>query len=234
MPQTFPNLLTAGPSHFWSLAVEEHFYLVWPIMVFVLSRIQFSILIAAVLIVTPILRCVFLNHGITVYYFTFTRMDALAYGALLAVLLINGMHGVRIFRWLLLSLVILLIPMFLFLSGSRLDWLQAIKFTLYPLLYFALIGFCITDPLARPFTRIFSSDWLRWLGGISYGLYVFHPVCFAFVRKIGCNLSLGIDLVLSFGLTIVVAYSSFRFFESPILKLKSRFEYSSNVLKPLP
>ncbi len=232
VPQTFPSLHSSGPGHFWSLAIEEHFYLVWPLMVFILSRRQFTILVVATLILSPILRFIFLSRGIPVFYFTLTRMDALAFGSLLSVLLAGGVKNVRIFRWLLLALVILLIPMFAALSGSRLDWLQAIKLTLIPGLYFALIGFCIADPAARPLARLFSIGWLRWLGAISYGLYVFHPTCFALVQKFAGPSSFAVDLALSFGLTILVAYTSFRFFESPILKLKSRFEYSD--AKPTP
>ena len=45
VPQTFVSLRTSGPGHFWSLAVEEHFYLIWPLLVFSLSRRGFGMAI---------------------------------------------------------------------------------------------------------------------------------------------------------------------------------------------
>lgn len=229
LPPTFPGLPDSGPTHFWSLAVEEHFYLVWPLMVFVLSRKGFVWLVGAALLVPLLLRFVFLHYGIAVFYFTLTRMDALAYGALLAVLLTDETADpgrcVYLFRGLLVVLTLLLVPSFTLLSGSRLNWLQVLKSSLIPAFYFALIGFCIADPLARPLNALLSLGWLRRLGAISYGLYVFHPVCFSLVEKFAAPASFGWDLLLSFGSAVALAFASFRFFESPILKLKRHFHY---------
>lgn len=236
LPKTFTSLQSSGPGHFWSLAVEEHFYLLWPLMVFILSRRNFGILVVATLLFPPILRSIFLSHGLEVFYFTFTRVDALGYGALLALLLMGKSFGsvqqIRLFRSLLIALVALLLPAFALFSGSRFDWLQVVKLSLIPAFYFALIGFCLVDPLARPLTKLFSIGWLRWLGAISYGLYVFHPTCFRIVREFVAPSSFFADIALSFGLTITIAYLSFRYFESPILRLKHRFRYEMQRSKP--
>jgi peptidoglycan/LPS O-acetylase OafA/YrhL len=228
IPATFEGITSSGPGHFWSLAIEEQFYLVWPLMVYLLPRRRFFILVLATLLVPPFLRMVLLSHGITVFYFTLTRVDALGFGALLAVMLSDRswlLRHQRLFRRLLIALTALLLPLFVLLSGSKHDWLQTAKSSLIPALYFALIGFCITDPSSRFLTRIFSLRWLRWLGGISYGLYVFHPLCFSLVQKYAAPSSYVGDVAMSFGVTIAVAYVSFRFFETPILKLKRYFHY---------
>ena len=229
VPQTFLNLRTSGPGHFWSLAVEEQFYLVWPLLVFSLSRRQFSAAVLVTLLLPPIIREVFLHYGLRVFFFTLTRVDALGYGAGLAVLLsgesFQPARWIRVFRCLLIALPMLLLPAFVVFSGSRLIWLQAVKLSLIPAFYFALIGFCLVDPAARPLTRFFSAGWLRWLGAISYGLYVFHPTCFVLVQRLVAPRGVLLDAVLSVGLTVAVAYLSFRFFESPILRLKKYFIY---------
>jgi peptidoglycan/LPS O-acetylase OafA/YrhL len=233
IPATFTSLQSTGPSHFWSLAIEEHFYFVWPLMVFILSRRRFFTLVIASLVLPPVLRVMFLSHGIGVFYFTLTRVDALGFGALLALLLTDeawASRHTRMFRPVLICLGILLLPSFALLSGSRYDWLQVVKLSLIPAFYFALIGFCIIDPSARPLTRLLSVGWLRWLGAISYGLYVFHPTCLWLVQRLVAPSSFLIDIVMSFGLTITVAYLSFRFFESPILKLKRHFHYDTHAL----
>lgn len=229
VPQTFVSLRSSGPGHFWSLAVEEHFYLIWPLLVYVLSRRSFGIAILITLFLPVIIRAVFVHFGLPVFYFTFTRMDALGYGAGLAFLLtsrsFNSGGIIRLFRVMLIVLPILLVSAFVLWSGRRLDWLQVVKLSLVPAFYFALIGFCLIDPAGNSLTRIFSAAWLRWLGGISYGLYVFHPICFNLVERVVAPYGIVVDAVLSFGLTIGVAYISFRFFESPVLKLKRRFNY---------
>jgi len=229
LPATFSGLQSSGPGHFWTLAVEEHFYLVWPALVFFLSRRQFALLVFGTLVVPLLLRFVFLNRGIPVFYFTLTRMDALGWGALLALLLTS--HGsvwikrIGLFRWLPLLLALLLLPSFVLLSGSRLNWLQAVKLSLIPAFYFSLVGFCLTDPAAAPLNRLFSLAALRWLGAISYGLYVFHPLCIALIHELLAPASFLVDLILSAGSTILAAYLSFRFFEAPILKFKRWFPY---------
>jgi peptidoglycan/LPS O-acetylase OafA/YrhL len=229
VPQTFLNLRTSGPGHFWSLAVEEQFYLVWPLLVFSLSRRQFGAAVLATLLLPPIIREVFLHYGLRVFFFTLTRVDALGYGAGLAVLMsresFRPARWIRVFRWLLIALPLLLLPAFMVFSGSRLMWLQAVKLSLIPAFYCALVGFCLIDPAARPLTRLFSLAWLRWLGAISYGLYVFHPTCFVLVQRLVAPRGVFLDAVLSLGLTVAVAYLSFRFFESPILRLKKYFLY---------
>ena len=231
LPSIFPSLQSSGPGHFWSLAVEEHFYLVWPLLVFISSRKHFTSVIYGVLLIALSLRFLLLHLGIGVFYFTFTRMDALGYGALLAVLLTDEATDpsryIYLFRSLVVVLALLLLPSFTLLSGSRLDWLQALKLSLIPAFYFALLGFCIVDPLARPLATLFSLPWLRWLGAISYGLYVFHPTCFALVERFVAPSSFALDVSLSFALTVLIAFLSFRFFESPLLKLKRYFHYET-------
>jgi peptidoglycan/LPS O-acetylase OafA/YrhL len=210
--------------------VEEHFYLLWPLLVFALSRRQFGWLLAVTLVAPVALRFYFVMHGIEVLYFTFTRADALGYGALLAWLLTgdtaDAWRQTKLFRWLFVGLGALLVPAFVLLSGGKFLWLQAFKLSLIPMFYFALLGFCIVDPAAAWLTRIFSMGWLRWLGGISYGLYVLHQLCFLLVARWLGTAKLYVEFPLAIAAAIAAAYVSFRFFEAPILKLKRHFEYA--------
>ena len=229
IPATFPALHSYGPNQFWSLAVEEHFYLLWPLAVHGLSQRQFRRAVGATLIVPPVLRLLFLSWGIEVSYFTLVRLDAIGYGALLAILLADAPEAntrlIPFFRCLLLVLPLLLLPLFGEPVERQSDWMQAVKFSLIPAFYFALCGFCIVDPAARRLTLLLSSRWLRRMGAISFGLYVFHPTCFALVTTFAAPTNFMLDAVMSFGLTILVAFFSFRFFEQPILRFKRRFEY---------
>lgn len=233
LPATFASLHSTGPAHFWSLAVEEHFYFIWPAMIFVLSRKRLPLLILATLVVPALLRVAFLHYGIGVFFFTLTRFDGLGFGALLAFLFAGEpwpMRHIGMFRYLLIGLGLLLVPSFAVLSGSRYDWLQVVKPSLISAFYFSLIGFCISDAAARSLVRLFCIKPLRWLGSISYGLYVFHPTCFAIVHRLVAPPEFFIDATLSFGLTIALAYISYYFFESPILGLRRYFRYETELV----
>ena len=75
-----------GPNHFWSLAVEEHFYLFWPFIIFFFSRKNLVRITFGIILFAMVLRAFMLGDGYSVFIFTFTRFDTLAIGALLAVL----------------------------------------------------------------------------------------------------------------------------------------------------
>lgn len=87
---TFKWSLT-GPNHFWSLAVEEHFYLVWPFAVYFLSEKWLLRAIGLIVASSIIIRVIMLNLGYGgIFYFTFTTMDCLAIGGLVA---LNERHN---------------------------------------------------------------------------------------------------------------------------------------------
>lgn len=79
--------------HFWTLAVEEQFYLVWPFIVLALCRESLLKLCIGIVALTPILRLAFYAAGANRYWvtmFTLCQMDSLALGAMLACLESSG------------------------------------------------------------------------------------------------------------------------------------------------
>jgi peptidoglycan/LPS O-acetylase OafA/YrhL len=73
--------------HFWSLCIEEQFYLIWPLTLYFFSRKHLKFLCAGIIVLCPVLRYIALGHGIsadTVYRATCFRMEGLAWGSLLA------------------------------------------------------------------------------------------------------------------------------------------------------
>jgi len=77
---------TIGVPHFWSLAVEEHFYLVWPFLVYLFSLKSLWKVCLLIIGLAFLARCVGVYLGLHPFYFTLTfcRFDALAIKALLA------------------------------------------------------------------------------------------------------------------------------------------------------
>lgn len=214
-----------GPVHFWSLAVEEHFYLIWPLVVLFTKINRLTKVIYIILGIAIISRATFLFYDIEVFYFTFTRFDELALGGLLAVLeyrnLLSKIQPILFLKLFLLTIIPTIILWKLY-SGLENKWVQLIKFNLMSLSYFFVIGYVMLLKENNKLKEILKSQFLMYSGKISYGLYVFHPLCFLTYNRF-FHFGLVIDMILSFAFTYISAYISFNYFESYFLRLKKSF-----------
>lgn len=230
---TFGDQGLSGPMHFWSLAIEEHFYLAWPILIYLTPFRKVPWLCAATIGLSIVSRILLLHWGFGVFYFTLCRLDGLAIGAMIAWL--ERRHsGLDSLRGHSMKLIVGLTPLVLVLwfvnSGKGLAWLQALKFLWVALLFGALLCVSILAAPSSYLHKVLNSRALRWVGKVSYGSYVFHWACFEVVTK-----SLKIthplaNLVTGFGLSFLVAGLSYNFYEAPFLRLKSRFTSSGGHL----
>ncbi len=226
VPLTFGQE-SAGPFHYWSLAVEEHFYLVWPFLVFFLpTRLQgsaaWSLIFGAC-----VSRVVMLSFELPVFYFTLARMDAMAIGALLALnedsIRSNPTRSRKAFVAAGVCAFAGLLPLYFAFSGSGAGWLQTIKFPLVAAAYACVIGVCLTLPSHSTVKKLLESRWMCWVGSISFGLYIYHGLCFHF-----CDFILGVTspllmLPLCFMSAALIAVLSFHLLEKPFLSLKRYF-----------
>lgn len=220
------NLDNFGPLHFWSLAVEEHFYLFWPFIVyfFDLNKIFVSGLI--LIIISFLLRFFLSSANFETFYFTFTRMDDLILGTFLAYIEKKNLLGLRskkVFAYALIFLFILNLVPWLFIDLIPHFWLQIIKYPLIASFYFALIGYLISD-LGSKTSTFFNFSWLRFSGKISYGLYVYHPVVFLLGSKYVHYSNVFIDFSVLVLFTFIISALSFYVFENQFIKLKRFFE----------
>jgi peptidoglycan/LPS O-acetylase OafA/YrhL len=229
--------------NFWSLHVEEQFYFIWPLLVFLIPSPRRLIPLAIVLSLASLgLRLWFSTHGVShevIYASLLTRADNLLLGAALA-LLIETRFRDRILRasrpaFLLSSLALFAI----FFTGHGLHFIGgisfSIQFTLLALASTALIGLCL-EPHSRV-TQLFSVRPLRFFGKYSYGLYIFHTVLPIFLlppllRALAplavhghAMLQHLLTSIAELAAAIVVSVLSYRYFESPFLRLKKYFEY---------
>jgi peptidoglycan/LPS O-acetylase OafA/YrhL len=226
----------------WTLAVEEQFYLIWPLFVRFLSRRTLILLTIAGVVLTPFFRLALGSVGIETFLNTPSNVDSIVSGALLALLLRNGtIHrgNIRtIARWLTILGSIALIPV-LFTAlhgytGNKLATLLMNSFRQPPILalftayaLFAIAKHRKNVPPPSPTLRFFV-----FFGDISYGLYLVHQLVFRLYDKYvvhtalgGFNQNFGL-LLLRFFLTgliaTAIAWISRRYFEDRFLAQKNR------------
>lgn len=214
----------AGPGHLWSLAVEEQFYLVWPCLVLFVPRRFLLKILSGTIIFSFVLRVLLAASHHDVYSLTLTRLDGLSGGAILALLHSTG--SLRRWRPLLLamavcsSLLIVAIGSTFRTTGEI--WFTAAKYSLLAALYSGCIGWLVCSPEAK-LSRALSIRPLRFIGRISYGLYVWHPFVFVLLFRALHGHSPWLEAALAFPLAFLLASLSWYAFERPFLRLKDRF-----------
>jgi peptidoglycan/LPS O-acetylase OafA/YrhL len=220
-------------SHFWSLAVEEQFYLFWPAVVLFLPatclRAAVFVLIAIGLFSRFVLPSLFPAIGY-LYVLPNSNFDALGLGALLAFMFVRGSGAtlVRVLFWAIPVYFILLMAGMLRFSFP---WLGELRH-LFMILSFSWLIAKASVGFQGGAKRILEMPGLLYLGKISYGLYVLHnfasvPVSFL-ASRLGIEaINQGIlnFLALTF-FTVAGASASWHLFEHPIVRLKQYFPYA--------
>jgi peptidoglycan/LPS O-acetylase OafA/YrhL len=217
-----------GPIHFWSLAVEEHFYLFFPMLIYFLDKSKIKFAIIFIMIFAFLVRLILVKIHLEPLYFTFSRVDELAIGAFLAILEVNNTLNPRNARKFTILFGIIIIPtliLWTFTTGMKSPAVQVSKITLLALTYFSLIGHILSIKEEHWIKKILSHQFLAFTGKISYGLYVYHPLCFLLVHKYFGNEYVLVDLTVSFMLSFMVAIISYYLFEVKFLALKKKFEF---------
>jgi peptidoglycan/LPS O-acetylase OafA/YrhL len=232
-----------GLGHLWSLAVEEQFYLLWPLVVFVTPRRRILAVALGTSLAVIILRGALAAAGVDAWslrQWTFTRADALLLGGAAAIIIRTPAVWARVRRWVtpvfLTAMGVLV--MFVAVRGSMLLDSEFSAEFVYPI---AAIGFaalmlrlCDTEP-----SRLLSAKWLRTIGFYSYAMYVFHwPISRAFptvwrrtgvedaLTIAGSRIPLGlVNLLAVTLLSLVCAVISWYVWERRWLALKTRFSY---------
>lgn len=222
---------------FWSLAVEEHFYLIWPWLVRWMSVPTLACMAAGICLLEPLVRLYAHMHGAGVYAASWYRFDGLAWGALLACLVIWRPRIVRRFGAATVILgVLLLVGLLPFgVMTRRTDVGAALQFTVAQLLFVGIVAQSV-EAAGSVWTGPLRFRWLRWIGSISYALYLIH---FLVLREVGVifpklaiaamltrhapALDWVIRAVLGISVSLVLAELSRRYFDGPINRAKRRF-----------
>jgi peptidoglycan/LPS O-acetylase OafA/YrhL len=228
--------VTGVTTHYWSLAVEEHFYLIWPLLIWLGSRRQIIFLAIAVVMFSLLGRTLFYMHGTDpdlIFGLTPLRMDGLAIGAI-ASLVIRGRSGMDVVArraGLVFVVAILLLLCLIALRHTTHQSDPAIWIFLYPLVAIATAAGILVGMRKGPIAYFLSLRPLCWFGKYSFGLYVWHPIIgmillhsqVALVSPSSGKPAVLLAALVALVLDLLVAWLSFNLWEKRFLDLKRYF-----------
>lgn len=227
--------------HTWSLAVEEQFYLIWPLLILLFRKPKYLLAVMmSILLLTVIARYIVWTYKVEdLAYsslYTFTRIDGLCIGAMVALLQRVNPQFLKKNTLIIVLLMAAINFSFYFINhsnGFTLPYLAFAGYTTFAVLFGILVYEAVAGD-SKIIQGIFNIRPLKFFGRISYGLYVYHwPVyilLFDYTRDWFISNNMGsyrmAELASGVLVTIVavlISMVSFRFFEKPFLKLKDRF-----------
>jgi peptidoglycan/LPS O-acetylase OafA/YrhL len=220
--------------HFWSLAVEEQFYLAWPLIVFLLPKRRLMALSIALIGASLIVRCGLIHRGMDAEIaasLTPCRLEGLLLGSLLAMLARSPAELANLRRP---AIVVGLVAAAAAFASRALAapggmWgLSGVGHFTVPLAFTCVMALAAGG--RGMWSAVLSMQWLRFFGKYSYGIYVFHYMFEPWLDKWFWYLpafplaSILLHLVMALAATLAVAMVSWHLYEKQILKLNRPFD----------
>ena len=204
----------------WSLAVEEQFYLFWPLVVRFCTESQLRKVAIAVICFSPALRYYLSLHQVDIYSNTFCRLDGLMAGALLALVLRSGSFVPSKFvtgAWIAL---LVSAPLALMIDTLPARW---IVFSLVALASVSFVYLALFST-QRWLQAILTSRFLVYTGTISYGIYLLQKIPLDAAKTFHLDQHQFLALPITTAATYAMAALSWNLLEKPFLRLKRCFE----------
>lgn len=203
----------------WSLAVEEQFYLVWPFIVRLCSNSVLRRIAIGIICISPLLRLLLASHGVILYSNTFSRLDGLMAGSLLATVVRSDDFVPSRFvkaAWVVLCIAL---PLAFWTEARGADW---IVFSMSALASASLVYLSLFSG-QKWLHAIVKNRFVVYTGTISYGLYLLHKLPFDLGATQNFDKYPLISAPILFASAYGIAALSWNFLEKPFLNLKRYF-----------
>jgi peptidoglycan/LPS O-acetylase OafA/YrhL len=222
-----------GSGAYWSLAVEEHFYAVFPFLYMTLLKMRVSrqrqmLIFFGLCLVILIWRCVLVfGMGATegrILHLSDTRIDSILFGCALGVYgnpVLDVHYGSdRLWKYFLLPAGITLL-LFSFICRYP-EFRYTLRYTIQGIGLYSVFIAAIRFPDWGVF-QILNWSWMRFLGLLSYSLYLVHDIvlqaAYLYLPQMSMVLQGAISLLISF----ILAYVMYRYIDLPCAKLRKQF-----------
>ena len=223
MTNTFPD--GAPLRVMWSLCIEEHFYILWAVLLYFISAKKTPHLIISSIIIANISRLIYTHFGIS-HIDIFSHLDYFAFGAIPAYIVMHKRSFInyleKIPRYLKYIFLILNVAIVFIIPNIHFVFIDHLS----PFILALLFSVTILFTLGNNSIHINDNLWFSKLGIYTYGLYLYHTIIVLLLIQIFKYLSfsnwylLGITSLI---ITIVISIISYHLFEKQFLKLKRHF-----------
>jgi peptidoglycan/LPS O-acetylase OafA/YrhL len=215
-----PTMATGLLGVTWSLAVEEQFYLVWPLFLRFCSEFQIRKIAIGVICISPALRYYLSLHHFDIYSNTFCRLDGLMAGALLA-LVVRSPSFVSA-RFLTGAWITLFVsaPLALLIDTPPARWI------VFSLVALASVSFVYLALFSQQkwLRAMLTNRFLIYTGTIGYGMYLLQKIPFDVVKAFHLDQHQYLALPITAAATYLMAAMSWNVLEKPFLRLKRFFD----------
>ena len=218
----FADMLGPSPlEHTWSLAIEEQYYLLWPLLLLLLVRRVspriLGVIVIVMIVLSVLLMAVLYDEGdpSVAYFGTFARIHELLVGSLLALAVKRGLALPRALRWTAWIPLALIVAMMATVSDTGAFYYRGGSLIFSLVVAWLLLALGSGAPGGGP-TALFSWAPIAWIGLISYGIYLWHWPLILWITPASTGLTGPTLAAVQIAATVTIAAASFYLIERPI------------------